>query len=340
VVGASAHNLAAIDIDVPAGGLVAVTGVSGSGKSSLVFDVIAPSVAAAIEAGRHAAAPVACVALVRAEPFERVVPVAALAAATSPWSSPAGVVGMLEALRDLFAATSEARARGLKKSHFSTAAKGGRCETCEGLGLTRVSMDFLPDVWSTCEDCGGRRFGPEVLACTIAGHTLADVLDMNVVATRAFAEGAGAAPRAWRTIARGLDALHDVGLGYLAIGQPVRTLSGGERQRLVLAEALARAEGGWALFLMDEPTTGLHADDVHRLLETFDRLIDAGHTVVVVEHHVDVIAAADWVIDLGPEGGTAGGRLVAAGTPEAIAASEVSWTGRALSQATSRGACS
>jgi excinuclease ABC subunit A len=170
--------------------------------------------------------------------------------------------------------------------------------------------------------------------------TLADVLDMNASAARAFLDGAGAPTRGARTVARALDALADVGLGYLAIGQAVRTLSGGERQRLVLAEALARTEAGRSLFLMDEPTTGLHAEDVQQLLRTFDRLVDAGHTVVVVEHHVDVVAAADWVIDLGPEGGAAGGRLVAAGTPESIAACEASWTGRALVSATSRGACS
>ncbi len=337
---AFAHNLSALDVDIPAGALVAVTGVSGSGKSSLVFDVLAPSVAAIIDAGGRPAAPVGCRQVQVDEPFGRVVQVAGVAASTSPWSTPAAVVGMLDPLRGLFAATSGAQDRGLTKAHFSTAAAGGRCESCEGTGVTRLSMDFLPDVWSTCEDCEGRRFGPAVLACVAGGRTVADVLDMTAPDVRNWLASAGGSGRTTRAIERGLAALEDAGLGYLAVGQAVRTMSGGERQRLVLAEALVGAVGGRSLILMDEPTTGLHADDVERLLRVFDRLVDGGHTIVVVEHHLGVIAAADWIVDLGPEGGTGGGRLVTAGTPASVAACAASWTGRALAQATSRGVCS
>jgi excinuclease ABC subunit A len=336
--GARAHNLAGLDLDVPAGGLVAITGVSGSGKSSLAFDVIGPSVEAVIEANGRPAAPVGCSALLLAEPFQRVVAVAALAAGASPWGSPASVVGLFDPIRDLFAATAEARARGLKKAHFSTANPGGRCEACEGRGQTRISMDFLPDVWSVCEDCGGRRYGADVLACTVAGRSLADVLNLNADDGRSFVEESGAPARARRILTAGLDALRDAGMGYARLGQPVRTLSGGERQRLVLAGALAGRAGGPALYLMDEPTTGLHVEDVRQLLAVFDRLVAAGHTVIVVEHHLDVIASADWVIDLGPEGGTDGGRIVAEGPPSSIAACAASWTGRALAAPTSLGA--
>ncbi len=328
--GARAHNLGGLDIDMPSGGLVAVSGVSGSGKSSLVFDAIAPSLGPAPPAHGPVPSPVGCTAIDVHAPFAAVVNVGTAAAGTSPWSSPATLVGLLDPLRDVYAATAEASARHLRRSHFSTAVRGGRCEACEGLGRTRVSMDFLPDVWVHCEECDGKRFGPAVLACTIDGRSLADVLDMTCDEALAFMQELPLAKRARAVSLTALGALRDSGLGYLRLGQAARTLSGGERQRLVIAAALARPRSGPSLFLMDEPTSGLHMQDVDRLLAVFDRLIGDGHTVVAVEHHLGVVAAADWVIDLGPEGGDGGGRLVAAGTPEQVAGCAESWTGRAL----------
>ncbi len=327
---ACAHNLRAIDVDVPAGGLIAVTGVSGSGKSSLVFDVIAPSLGDTPPEPGPVPAPVFCEALHLHTPFAAVINVGTVAVGTSPWSSPATVLGVLDTLRDAYAASADARSRGLRRTFFSTATRGGRCEACEGLGRTRISMDFLPDVWVRCEECDGRRFGPDVLACRLGGHSLADVLDMTADDAGRLAEDLGLSTRAATAVRGALGALRDCGLGYLRLGQAVRTLSGGERQRLVIAAALARPRRGPSLFLMDEPTTGLHMQDVDRLLAVFGRLVGDGHTVIAVEHHLGVVAAADWVIDLGPEGGDAGGRLVTTGTPEAVAACAESWTGRAL----------
>jgi excinuclease ABC subunit A len=335
------HNLQALDVDIPAGGLVCITGVSGSGKSTLVFDVLAPSA----ERG----APIGCREFTMGTRFRSIARIAQASAGGSPWSNAATHIGLFDDIRDLFAASDAARARGLGQKHFSARAPGGRCETCEGLGEVRIAMDFLPDVWTTCEDCGGKRYGNRVLECRIDGRSIADVLDMTVREAREFLRVAAAepvrstgAPHRGRVearksggakvaaIVRALDLLSDVGLGYVRLGQPARTLSGGERQRLVLATGLLRPHDGATLYLFDEPTTGLHADDVDQLLRVFDRLIDAGHTLVVIEHNLDVVAKADWVIDLGPEGGDGGGRLVAAGPPGVIAANPRSHTGGAL----------
>ena len=238
---------------------------------------------------------------------------------------PATIVGVFDAIRERFVGTDEARRAGLSKRHFSTNTPGGRCETCEGIGRVKVSMDFLPDVWVPCDECRGRRFRAGVLDCRLDGRSMADVLALTVAqGHEAFAATA--------SVARPLATLVDLGLGYLKLGQGADTLSGGERQRLLLATELIRSKSGTALFLFDEPTTGLHFDDVGKLLEVFDRLIEAGHTVVVAEHNLEVIRAADWVIDLGPEGGDGGGQVVAAGTPGDVAAS-ASWTGRALAGA-------
>jgi excinuclease ABC subunit A len=327
--GASIHNLSGLDVDVPSGGLVAVTGVSGSGKSSLVFDVIAPALERALAAGgATSGAATNCDAFILREQFRSVAAVGAAPVPSSPWSNAATHVGCFEAIRAVFAASPEAHALGLRKQDFSTSGPGGRCEACEGRGQTRVSMDFLPDVWVTCEDCGGARYGLPVLTCVAGGRSIADLLSMSVDEARSWAEGIAASQRA--LVLRAFDALRDAGLGYLRVGQPARTLSGGERQRPALATALASRGAGPTLYLCDEPTTGLHPDDAEGLLRVFDRLIDAGHTVLAVEHDLDFIARADWVIDLGPEGGPGGGQLVAAGTPEAIAACAASHTGRAL----------
>ncbi|MCX6538039.1 MAG: excinuclease ABC subunit UvrA [Acidobacteria bacterium] len=329
--GARAHNLRDLDIEIPTGGLVAITGVSGSGKSSLVFDVLAPSVGRAISAGPDdTPAPVNCGALVIHSPVARMIDIESANAVSSPWSTPATHLGVFDPIRAVFADTDEARTHGLRKADFSTSGKGGRCEACEGLGQVRISMDFLPDVWMTCDECSGKRYGAQVLACRIDGVSIADVLDMTIDEARVFFSGR-------RTIATPLAALHDVGLGYIRLGQPTRTLSGGEGQRLVLASALIGRADQPTLYLFDEPTKGLHADDVGRLLEVFDGLVAAGHSLVVVEHNLDVIRHADWVIDLGPEGGADGGRLVIAGPPFAVAACASSHTGRALRTVSSWG---
>ncbi len=314
------HNLRDLCVDVPAGGLIAITGVSGSGKSTLLFDVIATALD-----GREASDDVTGPTVATREPFERVIAADRDRIAGGTSSMPATIVGVFDAIRERFAASDHARREGLSRRHFSTNGPGGRCEACEGVGRVRVSMDFLPDVWVPCEECRGRRFQPAVLECRLDGRSIADVLEMTVADARtAFAAVA--------SVARPLAGLVDLGLGYLKLGQGADTLSGGERQRLLLATELLRGGSGPALFLFDEPTTGLHFHDIAGLLLVFDRLVAAGHTVVVAEHNLEVIRAADWVIDLGPEGGDGGGRVVAEGTPADLAVT-ASWTGRALAGA-------
>ena len=328
--GVTVHNLRDLDVEIPSGGLIVITGVSGSGKSSLVFDVLAPSVSRVIErSGGTAAAPVHCRDCVVDAGIRRVIDVQSAGTVSSPWSTVATDTGVFDGIRERFAATAEAAARGLKKADFVTTAPGGRCDACEGLGEIRISMDFLPDVRVTCEDCGGTRYGEAVLACRVDGRHIADVLEMTVDEARAFVGGSPGLKALSKADMR-LAALQQVGLGYVRLGQPVRTLSGGERQRLALASALGGGRSEPALYLFDEPTRGLHPEDVERLRAVFDGLIAAGHTLVVVEHNLEVIRHADWVIDLGPEGGAAGGRLMAAGPPAVIEACEASHTGRAL----------
>jgi excinuclease ABC subunit A len=313
--GANLHNLRDLDVDLPVGAITAVTGVSGSGKSTLVFDVLAASA--------RAGAPRGCRSLRGLAAFSSVVEVDQSPVSGSSASTLASYAGLFERLRALFAATPVAHDRGWAKSFFSLASKGGRCEACEGAGTVRVSMDFLPDVELPCEECGGRRFSAEALEARVDGRSIADVLACSVEEALALFESD-------RELAPGLRLLADVGLGYLRLGQSTSSLSGGEAQRLKLAAELAKASGERNLYLFDEPTTGLHLQDVARLLELFGRLADAGHTLVIVEHNLEVVRAADWVVDLGPEGGAGGGRLVAAGAPEAIAEAQGSYTGEAL----------
>jgi excinuclease ABC subunit A len=321
VFGATEHNLKAIDARFPVGCLSCVTGVSGSGKSTLVLDVLAPAVRRALGAGGPR--PGAFARIEGMEAFDRVLLVDQAPIGRTPRSTPATYTGVYDEIRKVFAATREAKVRGYKPNRFSFNVKGGRCEVCQGQGARKVEMKFLPDLFVRCEACGGKRFNRPTLEVRFRGRSIGDVLDLRVDEARDLFE---AIPK----VRRGLDALHEVGLGYVTLGQSATTLSGGEAQRVKLAAELGRVGAGRTLAILDEPTTGLHFDDVARLLAVLHRLADLGHTLVVIEHHLDVIRSADWVVDLGPEGGEAGGRVVAMGPPSAIAAAPESQTGQYL----------
>jgi excinuclease ABC subunit A len=319
--GARANNLRGIDVDIPLGTMTCVTGVSGSGKSSLVVDTIYPALAKRLGGGRQE--PGAHAELTGWQMLDKVIEIDQAPIGRSPRSNPATYTGAFGPIRELFAQLPEARARGYGPGRFSFNVKGGRCEACAGDGLIAIEMHFLPDVFVTCEVCGGRRYNRETLEVRFKGRSIADVLDLSVAEGLDFL---GAVP----AIRQRLEALREVGLEYIRLGQPATTLSGGEAQRVKLARELARRATGRTLYVLDEPTTGLHFDDVRRLLEVLGRLVDAGNTVLLIEHNLDVVKSADYVIDLGPEGGERGGRVVAAGTPEAIAASSASHTGAFL----------
>jgi excinuclease ABC subunit A len=330
--GAAVHNLKQVDARIPLAAFTCVTGVSGSGKSSLVHDVLARAVRRALHRSGRLGDGVegVVVSVVGAEDrdspqvtVDQLIEVDQRPIGRTPRSTPGTATGVFDAIRRVFAATREARIRGYGAGRFSFNAKGGRCEACQGLGERRIPMQFLPDLHVTCDECGGRRFNRQTLEVHFKGRSIGDVLAMRVDESRAFFD---AVPR----VLPGLVALHDVGLGYLTLGQSSTTLSGGEAQRVKLAAELGRPAAGRTLYILDEPTTGLHFADIDRLLGILHRLVDLGHTVVVIEHHLDVISAADWVIDLGPEGGEAGGRVVAMGPPEVIAATAESRTGQAL----------
>ncbi len=319
--GARANNLCGIDVDVPLGTMTCVTGVSGSGKSSLVVDTIYPALAQRLGGGRQE--PGAYDQLSGWQMLDKVIEIDQAPIGRSPRSNPATYTGVFGPVRELFAQLPEARARGYGPGRFSFNVKGGRCEACAGDGLIAIEMHFLPDVFVTCEVCGGRRYNRETLEVHFKGRSIADVLDLSVAEALDFL---GAVP----AVRQRLEALREVGLEYIRLGQPATTLSGGEAQRVKLARELARRATGRTLYVLDEPTTGLHFDDVRRLLQVLGRLVDAGNTVLLIEHNLDVVKSADYVIDLGPEGGAQGGRVVAAGTPEEIAASPASHTGAFL----------
>ncbi|MBD3237503.1 MAG: excinuclease ABC subunit UvrA [Candidatus Eisenbacteria bacterium] len=321
LLGARQHNLQCIDVQFPLGTLICVTGVSGSGKSTLVIDILQRVLQR--ELHRASVVPGAHERVRGREHLDKVIAIDQSPIGRTPRSNAATYTGAFTHIRDLFAKLPEARVRGYRPGRFSFNVKGGRCEACKGDGVVRIEMHFLPDVYVPCEVCGGRRYNSETLEVTYKGRSIHDVLEMTVEdAARFFA--------AIPPLNRRLGTLRDVGLGYLHLGQPATTLSGGEAQRVKLAAELARVATGRTLYILDEPTTGLHFEDVRILLGVLGRLVEAGNTVVVIEHQLDVIKTADWIIDLGPEGGEAGGRVVACGPPEEIARKRNSWTGHAL----------
>jgi excinuclease ABC subunit A len=327
VVGARAHNLKNVTVDVPIGLFCCVTGVSGSGKSSLIVDTLLPAARAKLYS---ATAPIGeCDAVEGLAFIDKVVSIDQAPIGRTPRSNPATYTGVFALLRELYAGLPDARARGYKAGRFSFNVKGGRCEACQGDGVLRVEMHFLPDVFVTCDACGGKRYNRETLEVKYRGYSIADALDVTVEQALELFD---AIPR----VRDRLEALRRVGLGYVTLGQPADTLSGGEAQRVKLARELARKATGKTLYVLDEPTTGLHFTDIEVLLSALVELRDQGNTVLVIEHNLDVVACADWVIDLGPEGGTGGGEIVAVGTPETIVASERSHTGRYLREVLDR----
>jgi len=328
VLGARANNLKNIDVRFPLGVLTVVTGVSGSGKSTLVNDILHRAMARKLyraleEPGLHRA-------LQGTEHLDKVIVIDQSPIGRTPRSNPATYTGVFTPIRELFTMLPESRERGYRAGRFSFNVKGGRCEACQGDGLRRIEMNFLPDVFVTCEVCRSRRYNSETLAVKYKGCSIADVLDMTVQDALPVLENIP-------PIKQKLQTLLDVGLGYIHLGQPATTLSGGEAQRIKLARELSRRQTGRTLYILDEPTTGLHFDDVKQLLLVLNRLTDLGNTVIIIEHHLDVAKQADWIIDLGPEGGDAGGRIVAQGSPEEVAGNKRSYTGQALAAVLANG---
>ena len=319
--GASQHNLKEIDVEFPVGKLVCVTGVSGSGKSTLVNEIVFKALAnrlnrLRVKPGEH----VGCEGI---ECFDKVIDIDQSPIGRTPRSNPATYTKLFDHIRELYSLTPEAKVRGYKPGRFSFNVRGGRCETCKGDGTIKIEMHFLPDVYVPCETCHGRRYNRETLEVRFKGKSIADVLEMSVEEALSFF---AKIPK----LRRRLQTLHDVGLDYIKLGQPATTLSGGEAQRVKLASELSKVATGRTLYILDEPTTGLHFADIEKLLEVLQRLVDNGNTVLVIEHNLDVIKQADWLVDLGPEGGEAGGEVLATGTPEQVAAVDESYTGQFL----------
>ena len=319
--GAAEHNLKSIDVEIPLGRLVCVTGVSGSGKSTLVHDVLYRGLArrlyrSRIPPGKHAS-------IQGLENIDKVINIDQSPIGRTPRSNPATYTGLFTLVRDLFAKVPEARARGYKPGRFSFNVKGGRCQHCEGDGIIKIAMHFLPDVYVKCEVCQGKRFNPSTLEIKYRGHNIAEVLEMTVAQALEFFQDVP-------PLKAKLNTLQEVGLGYLQLGQPATTLSGGEAQRIKLSRELSKRATGRTLYILDEPTTGLHLADIERLLQVLNTLVAAGNTVVVIEHNLEVIKTADYIIDLGPEGGDRGGAIIAAGTPEEVAQVAGSYTGQFL----------
>ncbi|MFN7097294.1 MAG: ATP-binding cassette domain-containing protein, partial [Gammaproteobacteria bacterium] len=320
--GASGNNLKKIDVDIPAGLMTCVTGVSGSGKSTLINDTLYPAAARELN-GATQIEPAAYDKISGLGLFDKVIDIDQSPIGRTPRSNPATYTGIFTDVRELFAGTAEARARGYQVGRFSFNVKGGRCEACQGDGVIKVEMHFLPDVYVMCDVCKGKRYNRETLEVFYKGKNIHEVLEMTVEDALEFFNPVP-------SIARKLQTLMDVGLSYIKLGQSATTLSGGEAQRVKLAKELSRRDTGNTLYILDEPTTGLHFYDIEQLLHVLHRLRDHGNTVIVIEHNLDVIKTADWIIDLGPEGGDGGGQILVAGTPETVAKNKHSHTGRFL----------
>lgn len=321
--GARQNNLKNIDVDIPLGIMTCVTGVSGSGKSSLVNEILYKTLARDLNRAR-------CIPgehddITGIDQLDKVINIDQSPIGRTPRSNPATYTGVFDLIRDLFAATPDAKAKGYKKGRFSFNVKGGRCEACSGDGILKIEMHFLPDVYVPCEVCGGKRYNRETLDVKYKGKSIYDVLDMTVEEAVKFFDNVPA-------IKRKIETLNDVGLSYIRLGQPSTELSGGEAQRIKLAAELSKRSTGRTIYILDEPTTGLHFADVHKLVEILHKLTESGNTVVVIEHNLDVIKTADYIIDIGPEGGDRGGTVIAKGTPEEVAAVPESFTGQYVSK--------
>jgi excinuclease ABC subunit A len=315
------NNLKNVDVEIPLGKFVCVTGVSGSGKSSLIVECLYKKAVNVINSAMER--PGAMDAIEGLEQVDKLINIDQQPIGRTPRSNPATYTGLWTPLRDLFASITESKLRGYKSGRFSFNVKGGRCEACEGQGVIQIQMQFMPDIYVTCDVCNGSRFNRETLQVRYKGKNIAEVLAMSISEAQVFFKDLPA-------IARKLDTLTEVGLSYVKLGQPATTLSGGEAQRIKLSRELSKRATGRTLYVLDEPSVGLHADDVHKLIHVLDQLVNDGNTVVVIEHNLDIIKVADWIIDLGPEGGDGGGLVVAQGTPETIAATAGSHTGEYL----------
>ncbi|MEL0068681.1 MAG: excinuclease ABC subunit UvrA, partial [Gammaproteobacteria bacterium] len=320
--GATGNNLKSVTLEIPVGIMTCITGVSGSGKSTLINDTLYPLAATKLN---HATTLTAAphISIDGLQFLDKVVDIDQSPIGRTPRSNPATYTGIFTPIRELFAGTQEARSRGYKPGRFSFNVKGGRCETCQGDGLIKVEMHFLPDIYVKCDVCKGKRYNRETLDIQYKGKNIHEILEMTVEDARQFFDAIPA-------IKRRLQTLMDVGLSYIRLGQSATTLSGGEAQRVKLSKELSKRDTGKTLYILDEPTTGLHFHDVKQLLAVLHRLRDHGNTVVVIEHNLDVIKTADWIIDLGPEGGDGGGQIIAAGTPEDVTEIAISHTGHFL----------
>lgn len=319
--GAKGNNLKNIDVEIPLGVMTVVTGVSGSGKSTLINQTLYPILFNELNNGKLY--PLAYDKIEGLENLDKVIDIDQTPIGRTPRSNPATYTKVFDEIRDIFAQTKDAKMKGYEKGRFSFNVKGGRCEACQGAGILKIEMNFLPDVYVECDVCHGKRYNKETLEVYYKGKTISDVLDMSINEAYEFF-------KAVPSLERKLKVLVDVGLGYIKLGQPATTLSGGEAQRIKLATELSKVSSGRTIYILDEPTTGLHFDDVKKLLEVLERLVEKGNTVVVIEHNLDVIKTADYIIDIGPEGGNGGGTIVKTGTPEEIARSRKSYTGKYL----------
>ena len=321
IIGAEENNLKNINVKIPLGVLTCITGVSGSGKSTLINEILYKYVSKEINGSMQK--PGKCKEIKGIENIDKIINIDQSPIGRTPRSNPATYTGVFDSIRDIFANTNEAKLRGYQKGRFSFNVSGGRCENCQGDGIIRIGMHFLPDIYVPCEVCKGKRYNKETLEVKYKGKTISDVLEMTVEEALEFFNN-------FPKVKQKIQTLNDVGLGYIKLGQSSTTLSGGEAQRVKLATELSKKSTGKTLYILDEPTTGLHIADVHRLVDILQRLVDCGNSVVIIEHNLDLIKTADHIIDLGPEGGENGGKVIAIGTPEQIAKNESSYTGQFL----------